>query len=204
MAKLQFWYEPASIYSYLSAMRIEEVAAAAGVTVAWKPFLLGPIFTAQGWNTSPFKLYPSKGRNMLRDVERICADRGLPFRMPDMFPQNSVQAARLALIGVDEGWGPAFSRALFRLEFGEGASLTDEDVLAEALREAGQEPRVQLARIAEPAVKQALRSQTDEAQALGIFGAPTFITESGELFWGDDRLEQALAWCARSSAAGPG
>ena len=199
MAKVQFWYEFASIYSYLTAMRIERLASFHGAQIEWKPFLLGPIFAAQGWDDSPFKIYPAKGRYTLRDVERICADRGLPFKMPESFPQRSLEAARLALIGAEEDWAPVFTRTLFAKEFGEGASLTDRAVLADALRAAGQEPGELLQRAGDPVLKQRLRTQTEEAQALGIFGAPTFITEDGEMFWGDDRLEQALAWGATRS-----
>jgi len=197
MPKIQFWYDFASNYSYLSAMRIEEEAAMEGIGVEWRPFLLGPIFAAQGWDTSPFKIYPAKGRHMIRDMERICADRGMSFRLPEPFPQNSLQAARLALIGEGEGWAPAFTRELFRLEFGEGASLADRQVLALALAAAGQDAEAQMQRTQAPEIKTRLRARNEEAQALGIFGAPTFITEGGELFWGDDRLEQALAWSLR-------
>jgi 2-hydroxychromene-2-carboxylate isomerase len=199
MAKVQFWYEFASIYSYLTVMRIERLASLCEAQIEWKPFLLGPIFAAQGWDDSPFKIYPAKGRHMLRDVQRICADRGLPFKMPESFPQRSIQAARLALIGAEEGWAPVFTRALFTKEFGEGASLTDRALLADALRAAGQEPEELLQRAEDPAIKQRLRTQTEEAQTLGIFGAPTFITEDREMFWGDDRLEQALAWGTKRS-----
>ena len=90
MEKLTFWFEFASTYSYLSAMRIEELAAKAGVEIVWKPFLLGPIFKAQGWDTSPFNLYPAKGKYMVRDMERIAEARGLKFRLPDPFPQNGL------------------------------------------------------------------------------------------------------------------
>jgi len=196
MPKIQFWYEFASNYSYLSAMRIEALAGDHGVDVAWKPFLLGPIFAAQGWNTSPFNIYPAKGRHMIRDMERTCADRGLTFRLPEPFPQNSLKAARLAVIGADEGWAPAFTRALFALAFGEGASL-DDAVLAQALAIAGQDAEAMMLRARNADIKARLKQQNEQAQALGIFGAPSFITESGELFWGDDRLEQALAWSLR-------
>ena len=86
---------------------------AAGVEVEWKPFLLGPIFKAQGWNTSPFNLYPAKGRYMVRDIARLAAARGIAFRLPEPFPSNTLTAARLALIGMGEGWVAPFSRAVF-------------------------------------------------------------------------------------------
>jgi 2-hydroxychromene-2-carboxylate isomerase len=197
MAKLQFWYDLASSYSYLTAMRIDALAAAAEVEVEWKPFLLGPIFAAQGWNTSPFNLYPAKGRYMVRDMERLCAERGLPFILPEPFPQNSLLAARLALIGEAEGWAASFSRAVFRRQFGEGSSLQDQVMLTAALADAGLEVNEQIRRTSTPEIKQLLITRGEEAQVLGIFGAPTFITEDGELFWGDDRLQQAFAWSAK-------
>ena len=89
---LDFWFDFASTYSYLAASRIGPLAAEAGVEVRFRPFLLGPIFKAQGWDTSPFNLYPAKGRNMWRDLERVCEDTGLPFRRPEPFPQNSLLA----------------------------------------------------------------------------------------------------------------
>src|SRR5919202_3839842 len=83
---VDFWYEFASTYSYVAAMRIERLAAAAGVSVNWRPFLLGPIFRAQGWDTSPFNLYLAKGRYMWRDLERLCEREGIPWRRPTMMP----------------------------------------------------------------------------------------------------------------------
>jgi 2-hydroxychromene-2-carboxylate isomerase len=89
MAAVDFFYEFASTYSYPAAMRVEEVAGKAGVTVRWRPFLLGPIFAEAGWTTSPFNLIPAKGRNMWRDLERITADLGLPFRSPIPFRRTA-------------------------------------------------------------------------------------------------------------------
>jgi 2-hydroxychromene-2-carboxylate isomerase len=203
MPKLEFWYEFASTYSYLAAMRIEDLARERGVTLAWKPFLLGPIFQAQGWANSPFRLFPRKGAYMVRDMERLCAERGLPFRLGENFPQNGLNAARLAMIGAEDGWGPVFTREVYLAQFRDGGNIADRDVLARALSAAGQDAEAQFAKAQEQPVKDGLRAQTERAQALGIFGAPSFVTEDGELFWGDDRLQQALAWAAAPPGRNP-
>lgn len=197
MPRLEFWYDFASNYSYLSAMRISELAARAGVELSWRPFLLGPIFKAQGWNTSPFNIYPAKGRFIIRDMQRITADRGLPFKMPSTFPANSLKAARLAIIGADEGWIEPFTRAVFQAEFGSGADISSDTVLADVLTELGLDAGELARRAQTDEIKQRLRDQTAEAVSREIFGAPTFITEEGELFWGDDRLDQAMDWAVR-------
>jgi 2-hydroxychromene-2-carboxylate isomerase len=194
MKKLTFWFEFASTYSYLSAMRIEKLAAEAGVEIAWKPFLLGPIFQGQGWDTSPFNLYPAKGRYMARDIERIAAERGLGFRLPDPFPQNGLLAARLTLVGLEEGWGPAFVKGVYRAEFADGRDISKAKTLTAELQAAGAQVEGAMARAQAPEIKARLRTNTEEAQGAGIFGAPSFTTDSGELFWGDDRLQQALVW----------
>jgi 2-hydroxychromene-2-carboxylate isomerase len=196
-ADLDFWFEFASTYSYPAAMRLEPLAAAAGVTVRWRPFLLGAIFKAQGWPLdSPFNWQEAKGRHMWRDLERLCMTYGLPFRRPDPFPQPSVLASRVALVGLEQGWGEDFARAVYRAQFAEGRQIGDAEVIAHLLSELGVEPQATIARAQSEEIRGALRAQTDEAQKLGIFGAPTFIV-GGELFWGNDRLEQALAWARK-------
>ncbi len=189
-----FWYEFASTYSYLSAMRIAEVASCAEVEVEWKPFLLGPIFKSQGWETSPFNLYPAKGRYMVRDIARTAAARGLPFRMPATFPGNGLKAARLAIAAKGTGSIAAFSRDVYAAAFGRGLDISNDAVLTDCLLAVGLDPDATRSLAADPAVKAELRANTDAAQALGIFGAPSFTTTDGELFWGDDRLDQALIW----------
>jgi 2-hydroxychromene-2-carboxylate isomerase len=193
MPQLTFWYEFASTYSYLSAMRIEAEAAAAGVNVVWQPFLLGPIFHAQGWNTSPFNLYPAKGRYMLRDIGRIASARGIAFHLPDPFPMNTLKAARLALVGIEEGWVAPFSRAVFAAEFADRRDIADTAVLQDVLEGLGIDAGRALGRSAHAEIKERLRAMTADAEAHGIFGAPTFETADGELFWGDDRLDAAIA-----------
>ena len=196
---LDFWFDFASSYSYPAAQRIGPLASKARVKVRFRPFLLGPIFLAQGWESSPFNLYEAKGRNMWRDLERLCAELDLPFRRPEMFPQQSVLAARVALIGLrlQEKWGKAFCLAVFRAEFAEGRRIDDAAVIGEILARLKVEPAPVLEAARSDPLRVALRTETEEAQRLGIFGAPTFITPDGELFWGNDRLERALVWARR-------
>lgn len=201
MPVVDFFYEFASTYSYPAAMRVEEVAAKAGVTVRWRPFLLGPIFAEAGWTTSPFNLIPAKGRYMWRDLERISEAMGLPFLKPDPFPQNSLTAARIATSLPDDGTRATFSRALYRAEFGEGLSITDPEVLGRALTVAGVEPASAMIAAGSDSVKQALRATTEEAKSRGLFGAPSLLTADGELFWGNDRIEEAMAWARRTGSA---
>jgi 2-hydroxychromene-2-carboxylate isomerase len=196
---LDFWFDFASTYSYPAAMRIRGLADQAGVIIRFRPFLLGPIFKAQGWTTSPFNLFPAKGQNMWRDLERICTDAELPFRRPSPFPQNSVSAARVALVGLSEGWGEQFCFDVFRMEFGQGRSINDVSVLADILSHLNVAPEPTLAAAISDDNKLKLRNQTEQAQRLGVFGAPTFTTADGELFWGNDRLERALRWAKQNS-----
>lgn len=195
--KLEFWYEFASTYSYPAAMRVDAVAADASVEVVWRPFLLGPIFGEQGWNDSPFNIYPAKGRYMWRDLERLCAGYGLPYVRPSVFPRNGLLAARVAVAGLDEGWTAAFSRYVYQANFARDEDIADRDVLAPLIRAAGGEPEAAFEQAGSEGVKARLRDHVDIARQKGVFGAPTFITEDGELFWGDDRLDQALAWAVK-------
>jgi 2-hydroxychromene-2-carboxylate isomerase len=195
---LDFWFDFASTYSYPAAMRVRRLADEAGVAVRFRPFLLGPIFKAQGWTTSPFNLFPAKGQNMWRDLERICAEAGLPFQRPSPFPQNSVLAARVALVGLNEGWGEQFCLDVFRTEFSRGLSIDDAAVLADILSHLNVAPEPTLAAATFDDNKLKLRNQTEQAQQLGVFGAPTFTTADGELFWGNDRLERALLWARQN------
>jgi 2-hydroxychromene-2-carboxylate isomerase len=200
---VDFWFEFASTYSYPAALRIAPLARAAGVEVRWRPFLLGPIFAAQGWDNSPFNLYPAKGRYMWRDLARTCAELGLPLRRPEDFPQSGLIAARAALLTLDEGWGPDFIRAVYRAEFADGRQIGERGVIADLIASLGHDPEGVLARAQSDAIKARLRAATAQAQQIGIFGAPSFVTADGELFWGNDRLEQAIAWAADHVRAAP-
>jgi 2-hydroxychromene-2-carboxylate isomerase len=194
MARVEFWYEFASTYSYPAAARIERLANAAGVEVAWRAFLLGPIFQRQGWNDSPFNIYPVKGRYMWRDLERICAREGLPFARPSRFPRNGLMAARIAAAA--DPWCAEFTRRVYHANFAEDREISEPTVLAAILDAIGEPSADVLAHAQSDEAKQRLRAQTDEAAVIGIFGAPSFVVD-GELFWGNDRLEQAIELAAK-------
>jgi len=200
---VEIWFEFASTYSYPAAARIELAARDAGVEIRWRPFLLGPIFGEQGWGDSPFNIYPAKGRYMWRDLERLCAGYGIPWQRPSVFPRNGLLAARVALAAEHESWLPGFIIGIYRANFAEDLEISDPAVVGRVLEGAGQESTEWLERAGSTPIKNALREQTQQAIRLGIFGAPSFVVGApttkpgGELFWGNDRLEQALCWATR-------
>src|SRR5438093_7450041 len=133
---LQLWFEFASTYSYPAVQRIEALANGPGVDVEWKPFLLGPVFKSQGWNDSPFNLYPAKGRSLWSDLERLCAKYGLPFRRPSVFPRSSLLAARVARTAAAEPWCGDFVRAVFHANFADGRDIASVETVT-AIRRPG-------------------------------------------------------------------
>jgi 2-hydroxychromene-2-carboxylate isomerase len=193
---MSFWCELASTYSYLSACRIEALAERANVHVTWRPFSLHPIFKAVGWQTSPFEIYTDKGRYMWRDVEREAERLGIPFRKPTTFPRNSVPAAKIALVGTEKGWGARFIRAAMHANFVDDQDIASPAVLQSILEDLGLDAAGIAQEALSPPQPSALRRSTEEAVRLRIFGAPTFMVGE-EMFWGNDRLETALAWAAR-------
>jgi 2-hydroxychromene-2-carboxylate isomerase len=194
--KIEFWFEFASTYSYPAAMRIEALAADRGVQVAWRPFLLGPIFQQQGWNDSPFNIYEAKGRYMWRDMARICDGMNIPLRKPTAFPRSGLLAARVVCAHSEQPWVPAFVRAVYSANFAEDAEISSPAVVERCLTSVGQDATAILAASQTPAAKDKLKAQTAEAMERGIFGAPSFVVAE-EMFWGNDRLEDALAWALR-------
>jgi 2-hydroxychromene-2-carboxylate isomerase len=199
MASAEFWYEFASTYSYPAALRVGALAEERGVSLAWRPFLLGPIFAAQGWGDSPFNIYPAKGAYMWRDLGRTCEAMGVPFKRPAPFPQPSLLAARLALALQGEERAD-FSRRVYMAEFGQGASIADRAVLASLLAECGVDPATTFERAESDANKTLLKAECARAAEIGIIGAPSIVGGDGEVFWGNDRLEQGLDWAARARA----
>lgn len=194
--KIEFWFEFASTYSYPAAMAVEDACTQAGVGLVWRPFLLGPVLAAQGLDGSPFTVFPVKGAYMWRDVERLCADASLAFHKPSAFPRGSMLAARIVAAHEDAPWTGAFVRAVYAANFADDSDIGDGAVIGAILSAMGLDPAAVIDAAGTPEAKTALRAATEEAQVRGIFGAPSF-TVGDELFWGHDRMDQAIAWAAR-------
>jgi len=199
---VDFWFEFGSQYSYLSVMRAEDLSRRMGVRVHWKPFLLGPIFKSFGWSSSPFVLQKEKGAYTWKDLERQCRKYGLPWKKPSQFPRSAVLPHRVALLGAGEHWIGAFCREIMSRNFVRDTDIDSADVVGEVLEALGL-PAGEIIRAAQSdANKARLRSQTEQAMELGIFGAPTFFAGS-EMFWGNDRMEDAFACCLEQAPQDP-
>jgi 2-hydroxychromene-2-carboxylate isomerase len=191
---IEFWFEYGSNYSYLSVMRIEELAARSCVRINWRPFLLGPIFRSLGWETSPFVLQKAKGDYVWKDMARQCQKAGLAWLKPTQFPRTALLPLRVAMVGAEQAWMGAYSRRIMELNFVEDRDIDRLEVVVDVLNQLGL-PSQQIIEAAQSdSNKLKLREQTGMANAKGIFGAPTFFV-GDEMFWGNDRLEDALAYC---------
>ncbi|WP_431103972.1 2-hydroxychromene-2-carboxylate isomerase [Roseateles noduli] len=193
---MEFWFDFASNYSYLSVMRIEAAAARLGVELHWRPFLLGPIFHSLGWNNSPFVLQRAKGEYVWQDMARECERHRLPWTRPSTFPRASVLPLRVALVGAERSWIGAYCRRVMSLNFVEDREIDSRDVLAEVLTQLGLPAQAILDEAVSEANKLRLRRQTETAANRGVFGAPMCFV-GDEMFWGNDRLDDALTRCTQ-------
>ncbi len=193
MQAMEFWYDFASPYSWMAAERIDGLAAAGGLAVHWRPFIIGPILRLRPDNPSPYQNAPPAQRAYRRrDAERLCASYGLPLRWPSSYPRNGLLGARLARAAPPDV-RPALSRAIYRANFVDDREISDATVIGAIVAAQGLDADALLAAALTDANKRGLVADVDAAIAHGIFGAPSFRVGT-ELFWGNDRLEQAIAW----------
>jgi 2-hydroxychromene-2-carboxylate isomerase len=189
---IDFWFTMGSTYSYLSVMRLPEIERASGIRFRWRPFHL--LVILQEMNHVPFADKPAKSAYMWRDIERRAAMYGIPAKLPAPYPAKaSITANLVAVLGMREGWGADFVRAAYRHWCVLGQETGSEPNLSESLREIGQDPGKVLAAADSAATREALAAETNAARDFGIFGSPTFSV-GHEIFWGDDRLEDAISW----------
>ncbi|WP_428647059.1 2-hydroxychromene-2-carboxylate isomerase [Roseibium sp.] len=199
MATIDFWYSIGSTYSYLTVMRLPDLAKRNGVTFRWRPFNVRHVMTEQ--NNIPFKDKPQKTAYMWRDVERRAEAYGLHPALPAPYPlAGLVLANQVAVLGAEEGWVEDYTRATYRRWFEAGLPAGEDPNLTESLAEIGQDPARVLETARSSRIADKLAQDTTVAMALGVFGSPTMAV-GNEIFWGDDRVDDAIAW-ARKSAGG--
>jgi 2-hydroxychromene-2-carboxylate isomerase len=190
-----FYYDLGSPYAYLAAERVSSAFAEAGAEAPeWQPILLGGLFKRFGrdsWGNGP-----ERDRGM-RECESRAAAYGLPpIRWPDPWPPNSLFAMRAATFAKEIGRAVSFSLAAFRQAFAAGRDLSEPDNVLLAAAAAEIHPRAMLAAVDRDSLKSTLRAATDRAGDLGVKGVPSIVV-NGDVYWGDDRLEEAVRAAAR-------
>jgi 2-hydroxychromene-2-carboxylate isomerase len=189
---IEFWFDFGSNYSYIASTRIEALAQPLGAKVLWKPFMLGPIFKSFGWESSPFVIQKQKGAYAWIDMERQCRKYGIPWKKPSEFPRAAVYPMRVAAANEGAPWLAEFCRRVFKANFADDLDINSNEFAAGVLKAMG-EPGDEIVAAAQVEPKKSLlRTQSERAAELGIFGAPSFFV-GGEMYWGNDRLEDALS-----------
>lgn len=192
---LAFWFTAGSTYTYLSVQRLEADAKAAGVEFTLHPFNLGLLFREAGY--WPFPEGAAKTAYMWHDIARQAARLGLSPRLPAPYPAPDVPLAnRIAMVMIEDGLGMAWLKASYREWFDNGHAPGSDEAVRRSLAAVGADEAAVLARANAPETTSAFDAATIEARRRGIFGAPSFVV-GDELFWGDDRLDQALALARR-------
>lgn len=199
MTSLEFFFFIGSTYSHLAVSRAAALAQASGVDLVWRPFSVRTLMREQ--NNSPFAGKPVKMRYMWRDIERRAARFGIPFDGAPPYPIDPDELAnRVATVAALEGWCPRFTQAAYQTWFLGKQDPGQPEALRAILAGLDKDADQCLARAASDEVRNEYASQTARARDLGIFGSPTFVHGS-EIFWGDDRLDDALAWARDNGQA---
>ena len=193
---IDFWFSVGSLYTYLSVMRLDRIEELSDVSFRWQPFNVRAIMITM--DNIPSR-HPAKLAYVWRDLERRAHGYLCDFPKRPPYPlQNFDLANRIAVVGATEGWCEEYVRTTYSRWFGLGEESGSEPNVSKSLKEIGQDPARVLALAQSDDTARAYEAATAEAKSLGIFGAPTFVAR-GEIFWGDDRLEDAVRWHAKGT-----
>ena len=195
MAKLEFFFDCSSPWTYLAFHKIEELCRETGATLEWRPILVGGVFNAVNPSVyeSRAKPVPAKARYYAKDLRDWTRHYGLRIGQPPVFPVNSVKAMRGAFFALERGVLPAYARAVFEAYWGELEDISQDAVLEKIVARVGLPRAEYFAAIAAPAYKDRLRANTDELIARGGFGSPTIFVDGSDMYFGNDRLELVRA-----------
>lgn len=197
---IDFWFSIGSMYTFLTVMRIDRVEDTTDLRFAWRPFSVRNIMIEM--DNRPMSK-PRKLAYMWRDLHRRAEMYGFAFEGDAPYPLKDFDLAnRVAIVGAREGWCADYVRATYRRWFVEKQECGAEPNLSDSLREIGEDAGRVIALAQSDEIGRAYDAATDEARRLGIFGAPSFVAR-GEVFWGDDRLEDAVTWQQRGTLGAP-
>ena len=192
MPEIDFWYSIGSTYSFLTIKRLDNWCIEHDAKINWRPFNVRTVMSEQ--QNIPFAGKPVKSAYMWRDIERRAAKYHIHANLPAPYPISDLPLAnQVALLGITEGWGKTYTQILYDIWFEDGVEAGSETAITEALHRCQRDPRLVLARARRPDIVEALETETRTAIRLGVFGTPSFVVR-GEVFWGDDRLDDALSW----------
>ena len=197
MKEIEFWFSIGSTYTYLSVIRLAEVTEKTGASFSWQPFSVRKIMREM--DNIPFPTSKQvKVDYMWRDIERRAQGYGFTANVPAPYPLQEFDLAnRVAVLASQEGWCEDYVRGTYMRWFVDGHEAGSDFNLSHTLSEIGQDKSRVLERAGDPDVEAAYLKKTESAKRAGIFGSPSFIVD-GELFWGDDRLEDAIAWAMKA------
>ncbi|HEX4895444.1 MAG TPA: 2-hydroxychromene-2-carboxylate isomerase [Solimonas sp.] len=181
---IEFFWDSVSPYTYLAATQIEALAARHGATVVWRPFLLGKAFEATG-NRPPAQI-PAKGKYLFQDLRLWAKHYGVPFWWPKVFPVASLTSLRIGC-GLPPEQVGRWALAVMTAHWSRDQDIGQPDVLKAIATDLGLDPEATLALAQDPAVKERLKANTEEAVQRGVFGAPTFFVGK-HMLWGNDRF----------------
>ena len=187
---IEFWFEFGSTYTYLTVARLESVAPSRGIRVDWRPFLLMPIMIEQGMPEGPFLPYPNKLRYMWRDLERRAQRHGVNYRKPSVYPPNTLLTARVGRLGQNEGWCAAFTKEVFRLHWTEDVIIGTDENIRRSISSTGKNADEVITRAQSDDINKPYVAKPNTPRHLGSSVHPFIVGD--EVFWGDDRLEEAM------------
>ena len=194
MTEIDFWFSIGSTYTFLSVNRISEVAKRENIKFNWKPFSVRKIM--MDMDNIPFTPPSKKIKSdyMWRDIERRAKFYDFHALVPAPYPLKEFDLAnQIAILGMNEGWGIEYVISTYKRWFQEGKEPATEPNLTEIFKELNLQKEETLNKAKSPEINEQYEENTENAYKSGVFGSPTFIYK-GEVFWGDDRLEDCIKW----------